>query len=82
MNVLKAKRKETCYGMSADKDRTWLQCTNCGRIHIVEYKIPIGRAIVNSYCERCGNGKALNCGHSEDDVTELQDYFLDERYYY
>lgn len=67
--------------MSAEKEKTWLQCTNCGHIHIVERKISMERSIVNSYCERCGYGKALNCGYSEDDVTELQDYFLDERYY-
>lgn len=68
--------------MNAEKDRTWLQCTNCGHIHIVERKIPMERAIVRSYCERCGYERALNCGYSEDDLVELQDYFLNERYYY
>lgn len=68
--------------MGTEKERTWLQCTNCGRIHIVERHIPMEKAIVNSYCERCGNERALNCGYSEDDVAELQDYFLDCRYYY
>ena len=67
--------------MSTEKERTWLQCTNCGHIHIVERKIPMGRSIVNSYCEQCGHGKALNCGYNEDDLRELMDYFLDERYY-
>ena len=67
--------------MGAEKERTWLQCTNCGHIHIVERKIPIEKSIVTSYCERCGHGRALNCGHSEDDLSELQDSFLDERYY-
>ena len=67
--------------MGAEKERTWLQCTNCGHIHIVERKIPIEKSIVTSYCERCGYGRALNCGHSEDDLSELQDSFLDERYY-
>jgi transcription elongation factor Elf1 len=63
------------------KERTWLQCTNCGHIHIVERKIQIGRSIINSHCERCGHNRALNCGYSEDDLEELMDYFLDERYY-
>jgi hypothetical protein len=40
------------------------------------------RSIVNSHCERCGHGRALNCGYSENDVAELQDYFLREEYYY
>ena len=68
--------------VNAGKDRTWLQCTNCGHIHIVERVIPMERAIVTSYCERCGCERALNCGYSEDDVVELQDPFLDCRYYY
>lgn len=68
--------------MKQEKEQTWLQCTNCGRIHIVERKIPMTKAIVDSYCVRCGNERALNCGYNEDDVAELQDYFLNERYYY
>lgn len=67
--------------MDVKKERTWLQCTNCGRIHIVERKISFEVSIVRSYCEQCGNESALNCGHSEDDVFELADNFLDERYY-
>jgi transcription elongation factor Elf1 len=67
--------------MKSEKERTWLQCTNCGHIHIVERRIPMDRSIVNSYCDRCGYSRALNCGYSEDDVAELQDPFLDERYY-
>lgn len=68
--------------MNTEKDRTWLQCTSCGHIHIVERRIPMSKAIVNSYCSRCGNGRALNCGYSEDDMAELQDYFLRAEYYY
>ena len=40
------------------------------------------KSIANSYCERCGNSRALNCGYSEDDASLLQDAFLDERYFY
>ena len=67
--------------MSAEKERSWLQCTNCGYIHIVERKISFEIAIIRSHCERCGNNRALNCGHSEDDAYELADNFLDERYF-
>ena len=67
--------------MSTEKDRTYVQCLNCGQIHIVERKIPMERTIVNSYCKKCECGRALNCGYNEDDVDELRDYFLDERYY-
>jgi transcription elongation factor Elf1 len=68
--------------LGAEKEKTWLQCTNCGHIHIVERKIPIEKVIINSHCERCGHGKALNCGYSEDDSDYLRDHFLDSRYYY
>lgn len=67
--------------MDVKKERTWLQCTNCGSIHIVDRKIPMSRSIVDSYCDRCGNERSLNCGYSEDDAYILLDYFLDERYY-
>lgn len=67
--------------MSTEKEKTYVQCLNCGHIHIVERKISMERSIVNSRCERCGHGRALNCGYSEDDVAELRDTFLDERYY-
>ena len=68
--------------MVNEKEKTWLQCTNCGRMHIVERKISMVRSVVNSYCERCGHNRALNCGYNEDDANLLQDTFLDERYFY
>ena len=67
--------------MNTDREQTFVQCTNCGHIHIVERKIPMSRSIINLYCKECGNGRALNCGYSEDDVVELKDYFLDSRYF-
>jgi hypothetical protein len=67
--------------MASEKERTYVQCINCGHIHIVERKIPMSISVVRSYCPRCEYIKGLNCGYSELDVAELQDYFLDERYY-
>lgn len=67
--------------MNTGKDKTYIQCLNCGYIHIIDRKIPMSVSVINSYCTRCGNKKGLNCGYSEIDVIELQDYFLDERYY-
>lgn len=81
MNVLKVGGERRNLWVKAEKEKTWLQCLNCGRIYIVDRVIPIERSIVNSHCKRCGNKKALNCGYNEDDVAELQNYFLDERYY-
>ena len=64
-----------------EREQTYVQCTNCGHIHIVKRKIPMERSIVNSQCKRCGYIRALNCGYNEDDVAELRDYFLDENYF-
>ena len=67
--------------MSTEKERTYVQCLNCGHIHIVERKIPLSASVVKSHCKWCGNSKGLNCGYNEMDVMELKDYVLDERYY-
>ena len=66
--------------MGTEKERTYVQCLNCGRVHMVERKIPMSISVVRSHCEWCGYGKGLNCGYSEMDVMELKDYFLDDRY--
>ena len=67
--------------MDAKKERTFVQCLNCGHIHIIERRIPMERSIIRSCCPKCEWGKGLNCGYNEDDLRELQDYFLDARYY-
>ena len=67
--------------MNTEKENTYVQCLNCGHIHIVNKKIPIKISVVRSYCPRCEWEKGLNCGYSETDVMELKDYYLDERYY-
>lgn len=66
--------------MGSEKERTYIQCMNCGHTYIIDRKIPMSVSVINSYCTRCGNKKGLNCGYSEDDVMELKDYFLDWRY--
>jgi len=68
--------------VGSEKERTYVQCLNCGHIHIVERKIPMSVSVVRSYCQRCEYGKGLNCGYNEMDVMELKDPYLDERYYY
>lgn len=67
--------------MNTEKEITYVQCLNCGHIHIVNRKIPIEFSVVRSYCPRCEWEKGLNCGYNETDVMELKDYYLDERYY-
>ena len=68
--------------MDTVKDKTWVQCLNCGHMHIVERVIPIDISIVRSCCPKCEYDRSLNCGYNEMDVLELKNYDLDERYYY
>lgn len=67
--------------MGTKKGRCYIQCLSCGDIYDVEYKIPISNAIVNIVCPKCGYKRGLNCGCNKDDVAELKDSFLDERYF-
>lgn len=59
-----------------NKDKTYIQCLNCGHIYTIDQVISFEFSIIKSYCPKCGYIKGLNCGHSEDDVAELKDYFL------
>jgi transcription elongation factor Elf1 len=68
--------------VDAQKEKTYVQCLNCGHIHIVEQRIPMSVSVVRSWCPRCEWNKALNCGYDDMDVAELKDYYLNERYYY
>ena len=67
--------------MNMGKDRTYVQCLNCGHIYIVERKMPISISVVKSECPKCEWSKGLNCGYNEMDVMELKDPYLDERHF-
>ena len=58
-------------------DRTYIQCLNCGHIYTIDRTISFEFSIIKFCCPKCMYAKGLNCGHSEDDVIELKDYFLD-----
>lgn len=67
--------------MGTRKEKSFVQCLNCGHIHAVEYKIPISVSVVKLECPKCEWSKGLNCGYNEMDVMELKDPYLDERYF-
>ena len=67
--------------MDAVKERTYVQCLNCGHIHIIERKIPMSVSVIRLWCPRCEYERALNCGYNEMDLMELKDPYLDERYF-
>ena len=57
-------------------DKTYIQCLSCGHIYTIDRTISFEFSIIKSYCPNCEHTKGLNCGHSEDDVAELKDYFI------
>ena len=67
--------------MNTRKEKTWIQCLNCGHIHMVERKIPISISVVKVECPKCECPKGLNCGNKEEDVYYFYDPGLDERYF-
>lgn len=67
--------------MGARKEKSFVQCLNCGHMHIVERQIPISVSVVKSECPKCDWPKGLNCGNKEEDVYYFYDPGLDERYF-
>lgn len=67
--------------MKKAEDRTYLQCTCCGKIYDVKRKFKTETLYVSQYCHHCGHDRALVVGDNEDDIYALYDPVLDERYY-
>jgi hypothetical protein len=63
------------------EESSYIQCLNCGKIYIIDRKIPISVSIVKSECPSCEHIKGLHCGYNEMDVLELKDWTLDDRYF-
>lgn len=67
--------------MEVAREKTYVQCLNCGHIHTIRRKISMENAIIKSFCPKCGYKKVLNCGYNEMDLMELQDPYLNGRYF-
>lgn len=67
--------------MDTGKEITYVQCQCCGHIYQIASKISIEDSIIQSECPRCGDLVGLNCGHTEMDVMEFKNPYLDERYF-
>lgn len=63
------------------RDRSYIQCLNCGNVYAMGHKIPMSESIVKSVCPSCNYSRGLHCGYDETDVAELKDFYLDERYF-
>lgn len=68
--------------MKSAEDRSYLQCTNCGKVFQVDRRFPEGTLYIYRYCPRCGDfEKTLWVGKDILDIYELYDPVCDERYY-
>ena len=66
--------------MRKSEGRTFLQCTDCGKIYRVDRAYSIESLYVDSFCPRCNNGRALNIGNDEMDLYLYYDVTKDSRY--
>ena len=67
--------------MDTGKEKTFIQCLNCGHIHIINKNISVGVSVVQAECPRCEWLKGLNCGQTEEEIYYFYDPGLDDRYF-
>ena len=65
----------------AREEKTWVQCTSCGKIYSIKEAVPVEKLYVTAICPKCGNFKALNCGDKEEDIYIYYNPHLDRRYF-
>jgi transcription elongation factor Elf1 len=63
------------------KERTFIQCLNCGHIHTINKRVSVGVSVVSAECPKCEWLKGLNCGQTEEEIYYFYDPGLDERYF-
>lgn len=75
-------RKGDFNGMSKEQGE-YLQCCNCGNIHIQQIQCNDDDLYVNNIkCNKCKQtGRHLRCGDDPSDVYMYYDVVLDRRYY-
>lgn len=64
-----------------EKVRSLIQCTTCGRVHDSRSEYPIEELYVEDYCPDCGSYIGLNLGDNKENLYELYDANLDERFF-
>ena len=65
----------------SEKKRTFVQCQHCGALYQIQRKLPVDAFYIESECPDCGYNVGLNCGESKEDVYELININLDQRFY-
>ena len=68
--------------MSSGREiKSWIQCTTCGQVHESRKEYPIEELYVKDYCPNCNSYIGLNLGNNKEDLYELYDVNLDERFF-
>lgn len=68
--------------MSGHSEDNYVQCTQCGYIYQIKFKLNSEDIYTDSKCPVCCNKRALSIGKDLLlDKYELYDPYLDDRYY-
>ena len=63
------------------ESRTFVQCCHCGKVYSIELIDNLEDIYINSYCASCGYHKALNCGEDKNDLYNLYNPLIDDRFF-
>lgn len=69
--------------MNADgkKKKTFVQCTNCGKIYQISHSVDVEKLYITAYCQECESRIAINLGDNISDIYKYYNVNLDDRYY-
>ena len=64
-----------------ERENTYIQCQNCGKLYQIDRKISVNVSITRTECPRCGSYSGLNCGSDKSDIYLYLNPNVDERYF-
>lgn len=64
-----------------EKRGSWVQCITCGEIHKSYSEYSIEEMYVDDYCSNCDSYRGLNLGNRKEEIYELYDVSLDDKWY-
>lgn len=69
--------------MSSEGKRncTYIQCQECGEIHMVPQGVDVDKLYVMTECPNCGATKGLNLGDKQETIYYYYNVNLDSRLY-
>lgn len=76
------KERGYVYGKYNSNRKTYVQCTQCGKVYTLNKYIPFEIDYLKSFCPDCSKAtKHLNLGQNEEDKYIYMDVNIDSRYY-